>query len=39
MRSGSGIVYNQKDVLELCTSFLLELALWVVGLLVGWLIG
>jgi len=25
-------------VLELCTSFLLELALWLVGLFVGWLV-
>jgi hypothetical protein len=41
MRSDSGIVYNKKDVLALCTSFLLELylALWLVGWLAGWLIG
>jgi hypothetical protein len=38
MRSDSGIVYNKKDVLALCTSFLLELALWLVGWFVGWLV-
>jgi hypothetical protein len=38
MRSYSGIDYNKKDVLVLCTSFLPELALWLVGWLAGWLV-
>jgi hypothetical protein len=38
MRSYSGIDYNKKDMLVLYTSFLLELALWLVGWLVDWLL-
>jgi hypothetical protein len=43
MRSYSGIVYNKKDVLAVCTSFLLELAhrlvVWFVVWLIDWLVG
>jgi len=43
MRSYSGIIYNKKDVLAVCSSFLLELDLWLVGWffvwLVDWLVG
>jgi hypothetical protein len=38
MRSYSGIVYNKKSVLAVCSSFLFELDLWLVGWFVVWLV-
>jgi hypothetical protein len=38
MRSYSGIVYNKKEAFAVCSSFLLELDLWLVGWFVVWLV-